>query len=96
MNACYGQQAQAGDSLETAAFAMAKAALLSKRAEARLPQLEAAEKAWTAYRDAQCQAEAGLNAGGSIVPLVVARCRTGLARRRAEELKAVYEEWASQ
>lgn len=94
MNACYGQKAKVADSLEALAYAAARGALHTKGADDRIPQLEAAEKAWGEYRDAQCQAEAGLNEGGSIAPLVVATCRGGLATRRAEELKEVYQEWA--
>jgi uncharacterized protein YecT (DUF1311 family) len=96
MNACYGEKARIADSLETVAYAGAKAALHQKGADDRMPQLEAAEKAWAAYRDAQCQAEAGLNEGGSIAGLVVATCRSGLAGRRTEELNTVYVEWARQ
>lgn len=96
MNACYGQKAKLADSLEQAAFTAARNALKGKGADDRVAQLEAAEQAWAAYRDAECQAEAGLNEGGSVVPLVIATCRAGLADRRAEELKEVYQEWAKQ
>lgn len=96
MNACYGQKAKVADSLEALAYAVAREALHTKEADDQIPLLEAAEKAWADYREAQCKAEAGLNAGGSIAPTVIANCRGGLATRRAEELKQVYQEWAKQ
>lgn len=51
-----------------------------------------AQRAWLAYRDAQC-ASAGFQArGGSMEPMLISSCEADLTRKRTEELKALVEE----
>lgn len=51
-----------------------------------------AQRAWVAYRDAEC-ISAGFQArGGSMEPMIVASCEADLTRKRTEELKALTEE----
>ena len=52
--------------------------------------LRKAERAWVAYRDANCDAEVATHAGGSIAPTVLLMCRIKLARERMAEIKRIY------
>ena len=58
---------------------------VSSAQQARLIQ---AERAWIAFRDAECAFRAGNAAGGSIHPMLLALCRTELTRARADQLDA--------
>lgn len=50
-----------------------------------------AQRAWLAYRDAQC-ASVGFQArGGSMEPMLVSACEADLTRRRTGELKALVD-----
>jgi uncharacterized protein YecT (DUF1311 family) len=54
-------------------------------------KLQAAQRAWVGYRDANCDAEAALYEGGSIVPTIRADCLESLTRERIKELHRIYE-----
>jgi uncharacterized protein YecT (DUF1311 family) len=56
--------------------------------EAQKQQLVAAERAWMAYRDAECRFAASGVAGGSAYPMIAALCLEGLTRARAKALDA--------
>lgn len=45
------------------------------------------QRAWLDYRDAHCRLEGYKARGGSLEPLIVSSCRTGLTNLRAEELR---------
>lgn len=51
-----------------------------------LPALEAAQTAWSAYRDRQCEAVGAGFAGGSGTGIAIGACRVTLGRARVEEL----------
>jgi len=51
------------------------------------PQLAAAERAWIAYRDKECDLETAGEAGGSIRPLLQATCLKALTERRSADLR---------
>ncbi len=51
-------------------------------------KLRAAERAWIAYRDADCEAERGLWGRGSGGPNAYAMCRIALTMERTEHLKS--------
>lgn len=53
-------------------------------------RLRKAQRAWLAYRDAQCDAEQKHYEGGSIAPVLFARCRLALTQRRSKEIKETY------
>ena len=54
-------------------------------------QLLAAQRAWLSFRDNHCASE-GYNArGGSLEPLLIATCKTGLTRTRTDQLRALNE-----
>jgi uncharacterized protein YecT (DUF1311 family) len=48
--------------------------------------LIAAERAWVAFRDAECAFDAAPNTGGSIYPLVYFGCLDRLTRARIDQL----------
>jgi uncharacterized protein YecT (DUF1311 family) len=50
-----------------------------------------AQRAWIAYRDAACAAEAWSYRGGSIEPMVLANCLERLTRARTEDLRLIGE-----
>jgi uncharacterized protein YecT (DUF1311 family) len=59
---------------------------LSQDSESKT-RLTAAQKAWIAFRDAECDFQSGNSIQGSIYPMLVSICRTGLTKKRTEELK---------
>jgi uncharacterized protein YecT (DUF1311 family) len=52
--------------------------------------LQAAQRLWLEFRDANCSAERNLYAGGSAVPTVYAACIEADTRQRTSDLKAMY------
>jgi uncharacterized protein YecT (DUF1311 family) len=46
-----------------------------------------AQKAWLAFRDAECTFATSASAQGSVYPMLVAQCRDGLTSKRIDELK---------
>jgi uncharacterized protein YecT (DUF1311 family) len=77
--------------LETAlSFASASATDLDEVTgrEAALPALEAAQAAWVAYRDAQCEFVGATFGGGSGTGIAIRGCRIELGRARVTELLA--------
>ena len=54
--------------------------------EVAVPALEAAQAAWTAYRDAQCEFAGATFGGGSGTGIAIRSCRVDLGRARVEEL----------
>lgn len=47
-----------------------------------------AQRAWIAFRDAECVFQSGGEDGGSIAPTIVAVCDTALTTARTQQLKA--------
>jgi uncharacterized protein YecT (DUF1311 family) len=52
--------------------------------------LRAAQRLWLKFRDANCQAERNLYAGGSAAPMIYAACMEADTRQRTSDLKAMY------
>jgi len=50
------------------------------------PALEAAQTAWAAYRDAQCEVVGASFGGGSGTGIAITACRVDLGRARVDEL----------
>jgi uncharacterized protein YecT (DUF1311 family) len=50
--------------------------------------LVAAQRAWLAFRDAECTFATADVAGGSIYPMIYSGCLEGLTRKRIADLKA--------
>jgi uncharacterized protein YecT (DUF1311 family) len=53
-------------------------------------ELKAAQRAWLAYRDADCEAESALYSGGSMAPMIKLACVANLTRERTKEIQRVY------
>jgi uncharacterized protein YecT (DUF1311 family) len=50
--------------------------------------LQRAERAWIAYRDAECAYETLPNAGGTVYPMIASMCFAAKTRDRIKELNA--------
>jgi uncharacterized protein YecT (DUF1311 family) len=61
-----------------------------KYAETGLKNLRQAEAAWTAYRDAHCEAARQRFEGGTIAPAVYSGCVCHITEHRIDELKEAY------
>ena len=63
----------------------------------KLAKLKDAQRIWTKFRDANCDAEYELYRGGSAAPTVKLACLEAMTRHRTEELKVMYgwrlEKW---
>jgi uncharacterized protein YecT (DUF1311 family) len=71
MNACAAQQYQKSDAALNQVYAQLKAKLTDPQQQ---NLLVAAERAWVAYRDAECGFETSGSTGGSIRPMVLSMC----------------------
>jgi uncharacterized protein YecT (DUF1311 family) len=100
MNYCAAQDFHAADAALNAQWTLTANSM--KRIDAEYPAndgrpgyfdtLLAAQRAWLAYRDGQCQSEGYTFRGGSMEPFMVATCRTRLTKQRTEELRALESE----
>jgi uncharacterized protein YecT (DUF1311 family) len=84
MNACAGQELRIADAALNASYS-AILQRLKQNAGAR-NKLLTAERAWMAFRDAECAFVTSGVDGGSIAPMVGLDCRANLTRRRQKDL----------
>ncbi|AXB06336.1 MULTISPECIES: lysozyme inhibitor LprI family protein [Aeromonas] len=82
MNICAFQDYQRADAKLNAAYKKRVASL----EKAQLERLRTAQRAWIAFRDAQCRYEAGVYEGGSMAPMVHSSCLTQLTEARTKDL----------
>lgn len=80
MNLCAGAAFDAADAELNALYKQISARLKSDAATTRL--LVATQRAWIAFRDAECDFAASSVAGGSIAPMIRAECLTSLTEAR--------------
>ncbi len=85
LNECYGKAYKKADSELNAIYKQINERLKDRPATAKL--LVAAQKAWIAFRDAECNFSTSASAEGSIYPMTQAICLEGLTTRRIDELK---------
>jgi len=52
----------------------------------RRPKLRAAQRAWLAFRDAQCEFEGSESEGGTMKPTLVNRCKSEVTAARIAQL----------
>ncbi|WP_170467828.1 lysozyme inhibitor LprI family protein [Ruegeria arenilitoris] len=73
---------------ESYSFALAAAQELDEVTDRVVaqPALEAAQAAWEAYRDTQCEAVGAWFGGGSGTGIGITSCRVDLGRERVDEL----------
>lgn len=95
MNACAMEAWRAADDALDAAYARAVSAIAARDPDGSRglqALLREAQRAWIVFRDAACEAEAALHAGGSIEPLIRAACLERLTVERTRDLLAYGEE----
>ncbi len=98
MTICAGRDLADADKQLNAQYQVTRKALKERDAGASTPDLKGgeeallkAQRAWIAYRDAQC-ASVGFQArGGSMEPMLVSNCEADLTRKRTAELKALVD-----
>ncbi|MET4700230.1 uncharacterized protein YecT (DUF1311 family) [Constrictibacter sp. MBR-5] len=84
MNACVGEAFAEADAALNRDYGRLRARLKEDASAER--KLVAAQRAWIAFRDAECAFSASSVEGGSAHGMVVAECRTHLTRQRVKEL----------
>ena len=84
MNVCAQQDFQKSDGRLNAVYRKLVGKLDAREKE----QLKTAQKAWLAYRDAECTYTVRNNEGGSIYPLVWSGCLTTQTEMRIKQLQA--------
>lgn len=83
MNFCADQSFAKSDTALNGLYREIMQRLGKDSAEAR--QLVAAQRAWIAFRDAECNFAASGVAGGSIYPMTVVNCRDMLTSKRIDD-----------
>ncbi len=86
LTACFAKAAQTADARLNDTYA----AIVKALAPEDRDRLQAAERAWLAYRDRFCDGEYGLYGGGSGGPSAQQACLEALTRHHEAELKAGY------
>ncbi|QKD06157.1 lysozyme inhibitor LprI family protein [Mesorhizobium loti] len=84
MNICAGEDYQAADARLNEAY---QNLISSDDADAKA-LLQAAQRAWIGFRDAECAHTTAASAGGSIHAMEVSQCLTRLTNERIKQLAA--------
>jgi uncharacterized protein YecT (DUF1311 family) len=82
---CADRQSAKGDAL----LNQTHRKLLADLDEQHRGLLQKAQRAWVAFRDADCALDASAVLGGSLYPMQVAECRAAMADARIKELQAL-------
>ena len=85
MNFCAGRNREAADAALNEAYRRIVARLGTDTAT--LGQLREAQRAWIAFRDAECTFAASGVEGGSIYPMILLGCRETMTRERISALR---------
>jgi uncharacterized protein YecT (DUF1311 family) len=86
INQCLGAAYQKADKKMNELYSQ----IIKKRDAAARNRLQAVQRLWIKYRDANCSAAAALYQGGSIQPSVRSGCLERLTRYRIDEMEHVY------
>ena len=86
MNTCAQHAFETADARLNGAYKQLIGQLKADAGQTKL--LVAAERAWIAYRDADCEFATAENAGGSMRPMLVMRCKETMTTARVAELRA--------
>jgi len=86
MNRCAEQDASDADKELNEVYR----SILKKLNQQQQSELKSAQRAWLAYRDADCGAESVLYAGGSVAPMTKLACVANLTRERTKEIQRIY------
>jgi uncharacterized protein YecT (DUF1311 family) len=87
MDYCAGLDFKAADAKLNALYQE----MMAKYDGADKEKLKVAEKAWLAYRDAECDFETAQSQGGTIHPMIVTMCLTDKTKARLKELKRQFQ-----
>ncbi|WP_460054954.1 lysozyme inhibitor LprI family protein [Pseudomonas sp. S2_D06] len=85
MNQCEAQQHAAADKELNALYQQITSRLKSNPDGKK--QLVGAQRAWVAFRDAECRFSASGVEGGSVYPLIYGNCTTELTKARVQTFK---------
>jgi len=85
MNQCAAQQNAAADKELNALYQQITSRLKSNPDSKK--QLVSAQRAWVAFRDAECKFSASGVEGGSVYPLIYSNCTTELTKARVATFK---------
>lgn len=85
MNQCAGKAFEDADKQLNADFKEIEKRLADDADTKKL--LVAAQRAWIAFRDAECTFQTSMAAGGTIHPMLVANCKAALTNGRVAQLK---------
>lgn len=84
LNQCYGRLADKADAELNKLYQQ----LIAKSEGKEKDSLRAAQRAWVAYRDKECDYETVAEEGGSIRPMEIAICVADKTRARVKEFKS--------
>ena len=82
MNICAGEDFQAADAKLNQAYKD----LVGRNDDNSRKLLQVAQRAWIAFRDAECAYTTAGSEGGSIHPMEVSQCLTNLTEQRTKQL----------
>jgi len=85
MNQCEAASYDHADAELNATYKTALARLKTDKAQHQ--RLVAAQRAWIAFRDAECALATGNADGGSVYPMLMAQCMADLTTRRTAALR---------
>lgn len=94
LNACAAQAYEAADAELNAAYegALFAAGVVDESGAQGLAEgLREAQRLWLPFRDAACEAEAAVYAGGSMQPMVRNNCLERVTTARAQDLYAFFD-----
>lgn len=86
MNLCADQAYRQSDADLNAAYQSVTSRLAKDTT--KLTQLQAAQRAWLFFRDAECAFSSAGTTGGSAYPMVLSQCLDKLTQARTKELRA--------
>ncbi|WP_043613284.1 lysozyme inhibitor LprI family protein [Ensifer sp. ZNC0028] len=85
MNACAGKALKASDAELNALYRQIQGRLKDDAEKTKL--LVTAQRAWVAYRDAECDFASSGVAGGSAQPMITLECRDDRTKKRVADFK---------
>jgi uncharacterized protein YecT (DUF1311 family) len=87
INECFAKELKKADAELNTVYRLA----LKKLEADDAALLRKAQRAWLAYRDAQCEAEHALWGGGTGGPAAWMSCKLGLTSQRTAEIRNTYQ-----
>jgi uncharacterized protein YecT (DUF1311 family) len=86
LNDCANEASRKSDAELNALYKQIMSRLKDDTKQAKL--LATAQRAWIAFRDAECAFVNSPSTGGSVYPMVLSNCRDRLTRARVNDLKS--------